>query len=207
MASTGLLSFLALAILAFASHCKAAANGDRDLSFQKAVTVDELDIESYEGYWFQMYADKFVYQTFEKDAYCSTATYKDQGGGNLTVHNYQTTGSPTGEVSTIDGYAYQEDPSEPGKLKVVFPNPDQRTRPKPAPYYILQLGPKDANGKYEWSIISDNISFTLFVIARDVNTFLAKYDAEVQGILADLGFSGYTAPVATYQGDDCVYEI
>ena len=200
-----LVSIFALAI--FAIVVEAAVNMERDLTIQKTVTVDELDIQSYEGYWYQMYADKFVYQTFEKDSYCGTATYKDQGGGNLTVHNYQTLGSPTGAADTIDGYAYQEDPNEPGKLKVFFPNPDQRARPRPAPYYILQLGPKNADGKYEWSIVSDNISFTLFVLARDVDTFLDKYDAEVQGILKDLGFSGYTAPVATYQGDDCVYEI
>ena len=200
-----LVSIFALAI--FAIVVEAAVNMERDLTIQKTVTVDELDIQSYEGYWYQMYADKFVYQTFEKDSYCGTATYKDQGGGNLTVHNYQTLGSPTGAADTIDGYAYQEDPNEPGKLKVFFPNPDQRARPRPAPYYILQLGPKNADGKYEWSIVSDNISFTLFVLARDVDTFVDKYDAEVQGILKDLGFSGYTAPVATYQGDDCVYEI
>lgn len=203
--TTVVLSLLALAI--FALSADATAKRDKDLTFQKAVTVDELDIESYEGNWYQMYADKFVYQTFEKNLYCGTATYKDQGAGNLTVHNYQTLGSPTGAADTIDGYAYQEDPNEPGKLEVYFPNPDQRSRPKPAPYYILQLGPKNSDGKYEWSIVSDKISFALFVLARDVDTFWDKYDVEVQGILKDLGFSGYTAPVATYQGDDCVYEI
>lgn len=42
-------------------------------------TVDELDIPKYLGLWYQIAADQIVYSTFEKDAYCCTALYGDNG--------------------------------------------------------------------------------------------------------------------------------
>ena len=33
------------------------------------------NVESYLGLWYQMYADSFVTNSFEKNAYCDTATY------------------------------------------------------------------------------------------------------------------------------------
>ena len=46
---------------------------------------------------------QLVYSTIEPDAYCVTADYALQADGTISVHNYQTTGSPTEGVSTIDG--------------------------------------------------------------------------------------------------------
>jgi len=45
-----------------------------------------------------MYADAIVYATFEKDSYCATALYGDNGDGTVSVHNYATIGSPTGST-------------------------------------------------------------------------------------------------------------
>lgn len=42
-------------------------------------TVDSLDVPKYLGLWYQMAADQIVYSTFEKDAYCCTALYGDNG--------------------------------------------------------------------------------------------------------------------------------
>lgn len=42
-------------------------------------TVDSLDIPKYLGLWYQIAADQIVYSTFEKDAYCCTALYGDNG--------------------------------------------------------------------------------------------------------------------------------
>jgi lipocalin len=66
-------------------------------------TVDSLDIPKYLGLWYQMAADQIVYSTFEKDAYCCTALYGDNGDGTLSVHNYAKTGSPDGTTYVIDG--------------------------------------------------------------------------------------------------------
>ena len=168
-------------------------------------TVDELDVPAYLGLWYQMAADEIVYATFEKDSYCATAQYGDNGNGTLSVHNYATIGSPSGSTYVIDGYAYQTKPdSEPGQLKVVFYSDD--AAPFPAPYWILELGPINADGLYDYAIVSDSFSAFLFVLARDVETYNTKYKESVSATLTSLGFVGKTAPIDTYQGSDCVYE-
>jgi apolipoprotein D and lipocalin family protein len=167
-------------------------------------TVDSLDLPKYLGLWYQMSADEIVYATFEKDAYCSTALYGDNGDGTISVHNYATIGGPAGSVYTIDGYAYTPDASKPGQLKVVFNSDD--AFPFPAPYWILELGPVNANGQYDYAIVSDNLSQFLFVLARDPAVFNAKYKASVSATLYKLGFTGLKKPIDTYHGADCVYE-
>lgn len=168
-------------------------------------TVTSLVVTEYLGLWYQMSADQIVYSTFEKDAYCCTAFYGDNGDGTLSVHNYATIGAPNGSTYVIDGYAYQTKPDTyPGQLKVVFDSDD--AAPFPAPYWILELGPVNANGLYDWAIVSDSLSAFLFVLARDVDTFNTLYKDEVSKELTKLGFVGKTAPIDTYHGADCVYE-
>mmetsp|Transcript_116832 Transcript_116832/g.251126 ORF Transcript_116832/g.251126 Transcript_116832/m.251126 type:complete len:209 (+) Transcript_116832:23-649(+) len=168
-------------------------------------TVDELDVNAYVGQWYQMYADQLVYSTIEPDAYCVTATYALQDDGSISVHNYQTTGSPTEGADTIDGSAYIPDPSEPGKLSVSFDTVDNGAG---APYWVLDLGPINADGLYDWSIVSDPFTAYLFVLARDITTFNEKYDEEVTSKLTELGFTKkFNTPIATYQEDDCVYDF
>ncbi len=168
-------------------------------------TVSTLDVPKYVGLWYQMAADQIVYSTFEKDSFCATAVYGDNGDGTLSVHNYATIGSPAGSPYVIDGYAYQTKPDTyPGQLKVVFNSSD--ASPFPAPYWILELGPVNTNGLYDWAIVSDSISEFLFLLARDVTTFNSQYKKSVYAELTKLGFTGKTAPIDTYQGADCVYE-
>jgi apolipoprotein D and lipocalin family protein len=167
-------------------------------------TVDSLDLPKYLGLWYQMAADQIVYSTFEKDAYCCTALYGDNGDGTISVHNYARIHSPAGDVYTIDGYAYNSNPDEPGQLKVVFDSDE--AAPFPAPYWILELGPINENNQYDYAIVSDNLSAFLFVLARDVDRFNNKYKDDVYKTLTDLGFTGKTAPIDTYHQSDCIYE-
>ena len=153
-----------------------------------------------------MYGNAPVVHTFEKDSYCDTALYGDNGNGTISVHNYAKVGSAdNGDVYVIDGFAYQSNlPDEPGQLKVKFDS-DEAAK-FPAPYWVLELGPINSNGFYEWAIVSDNLSYTLFVLARDPQEFADKYNDDVLSILNDLGFDGHTRPIPIYQGSDCVYE-
>lgn len=151
-----------------------------------------------------MAADAIVYDTFEKDSFCDTSLYGYNADGTISVHNYAKIGSPDGSTYVIDGYAYGSNPEEPGQLKVHFDSDE--AAPFDAPYWVLALGPLNADNKYDWSIVSDNFSAFLFVLARDVETFNSKYKDEVMALLDDLGFQGRTAPIETYQGSDCVYE-
>jgi apolipoprotein D and lipocalin family protein len=165
-------------------------------------TVDTLDVESYLGLWYQVYADSLVYSTIEPDAQCVTALYGLRDDGKISVHNYQTTGSPDSGIDTIDGYAYIPNEEEPGKLKVHFD-----VNSGDAPYWVLSLGPKNADGLYDYSIVSDPFKAYLFVLTRDVDTFKSKYEDDVLKELEDLGFNKkYNSPIATYHGADCVYE-
>jgi len=191
-----LAQFLLLASFCAAKNVSIHVNPD---------TVDSLTVPAYLGLWYQMAADQIVYSTFEKDSFCATAVYGDNGDGTLSVHNYATIGSPAGAPYVIDGYAYQTKPdTEPGQLKVVFNSDD--AAPFPAPYWILELGPINAAGLYDYAIVSDSLSMFLFVLARDVDTFNTKYKTNVYATLTDLGFVGKTAPIDTYHGTDCVYE-
>lgn len=168
-------------------------------------TVPELDVAKYLGTWYQMAADAIVIESFEKDAYCSTALYGDNGDGTLSVHNYATIGTPDGSTYIIDGYAYQTKPDTyPGQLKVVFDSDD--AAPFPAPYWVLELGPVNADGLYDYAIVSDSFSSFLFVLARNVETYNLKYKSSIMQTLTDLGFTGRKAPIDTYQEKDCVYE-
>jgi apolipoprotein D and lipocalin family protein len=124
--------------------------------------------------------------------------------GKVSVHNYAAIGSPTGTPYTIDGYAYAEDPNELSKLKVHFTS-DEAHSPFDAPYWILSVGPI-VNGLYEWAIVSDNLSMTLFVLARNADTYNSQYKAAVNSQLQTLGFTGYKAPIDIYQGSDCKYD-
>jgi len=167
-------------------------------------TVTELDVNKYVGLWYQMYADSIVYNTFEKDSYCDTATYVLQTDGTIGVHNYAKVGAPNGTENVIDGYAYIPDAREPGKLKIHFDS--DQAAPFDASYWVLALGPVNKENKYDWSIVSDNVSQFLFVLARNIDDFNEKYKAQVLNMVKELGFTGRKEAMPTYQNNDCVYE-
>jgi lipocalin len=170
-----------------------------------APAVTSLNLDAYLGYWYQMYADAIVINTIEKGALCATATYGIQADGNVSVLNYAKIGEPTasGTDYVISGYAYVPDATQPGELKVHF-NSDLAP-PVDAPYWVLELGPINSAGLYDWAIVSDNLSQFLFVLGRDVATFNSQYDATIQASLKNLGFTGYKKPIKIYQESDCVY--
>lgn len=198
-------AFQLIALLVAVVAANAMAVSNSTVGKLNPDTVTSLDVPKYLGLWYQMASDKIVYDTFEKDAYCATALYGDNGDGTLSVHNYAKISSATGNTYVIDGYAYQSNlPDKPGQLKVKFDSSD--AAPFPAPYWILQLGPINSKNQYDWAIVSDNLSSTLFILARDVAKYNAQYKNSVTKIVTDLGFTGFTKPIDMYHGSDCVYE-
>lgn len=170
--------------------------------------VTSVDLKSYMGLWYQMYADKIVINTIEKDSFCDTALYGLNGDGSVSVRNYAKIGSPTGDDYVITGYAYNDKGKEgSGELKVHF-NPDEghSVAAFDAPYWILELGPLNDGNMYDWAIVSDNLSQFLFVLARDVSVFNSQYKETVLASLESMKFTGYKKPIDIYQGSDCVYE-
>ena len=95
------------------------------------------------------------------------------------------------------GYAFVPNSSEPGQFSLKLDNV-----PFTGSYWVLALGPvvKDL---YEWSIVSDRSSATLFVLARNVTSFKINYDDDVLRKVGKLGFKGFSKPIPSYQGSDC----
>lgn len=72
----------------------------------------------------------------------------------------------------------------------------------------MKLGPSSfgEQGLYQYSVVTDNFLATLFVLARDVDTFKSKYDEEVTSWLAVNGFTyPWNKPIATVQDEECLY--
>ena len=74
--------------------------------------------------------------------------------------------------------------------------------------WVVKLGPASfgEEGLYQYSVITDNLQATLFVLARDVDTFKSQYDEEVTTWLAENGFTHfYNKPIPTVQNKKCIY--
>ena len=170
-------------------------------------TVPELSVEQYSGTWYQMYSNLPVLSTFEKDNVCVTAQYGPPSPSvkiaDVSVKNTARLSEPAnGTISGIEGYAYIPDTSDPGKLKVHF----DEGSPVDADYWVADLGPVNDNNMYDYAIVTDNLGLTLYVLGRDVEEFIEKYDSDVLTKLNELGFNGKgKEPISTYQDTDCEY--
>ena len=154
--------------------------------------TDPLNIDAYLGKWYQVYSDNFVANSFEKDASCVQSDYGLYSPNNISVYNKQT--NKNGEIESINGYAFISDKNYPRKLTV---NLDGGSGD--APYWIYDLGPIE-NGKYQYSIVSDQFKVSLFVLTRDVKEFYEKYNRNVLEQLKILGFDkNRNKPIMTKQ--------
>lgn len=158
--------------------------------------VPELDREAYLGHWYQVYSDLAVEATFENSSYCVTATYALNPNGTVSVENLERQYSVSGPERRILGWADQANASRPGELTVHL-----QTTEFPAPYWVFALGPQTYNGtQYEYSVVSDPFRLTLFVLARNLTTFAAQWQAEVMDFLKRSGFTRIlNTPIATVQ--------
>lgn len=162
-------------------------------------TVSSLTLSSYLGLWYEMYNNKPSH-VFEGDSYCATALYGDNGNGTISVHNDARMGSATGSDKFYNGYAYYTQSTEPGQLMVHLDGVD-----RDASYFIILLGPI-VESYYQYAVVSDVTGVFLYILARDPAAFKTTYEADVLASVKTLGFTGLTAPVSEYQGNDCLYE-
>jgi len=108
----------------------------------------------------------------------------------------------------VDGYAIQ-DPNIEGALDVrLGPSADPSN---PAPfqsgdaYWILDVGPINSVGQYDYAVVSDSRQATLYVLVRDPVVFEVKYERDVLQTLEDQGFTGVlNSPIKTNQ-ENCEY--
>lgn len=159
--------------------------------------VDELDIPSYLGRWYEVYENKFD-KTFQGNGYCVVADYALNKDGSVNVLNSQT--NKNGDIQQISGLAYYDEGNSGGELTVKLDGVS-----KSAPYWVLELGPI-IDSQYQYSIVSDNNALSLFVLARNTTEYYTNYDTIVQASLEKLGFTNnFNKPIAVSQ-DNCDYE-
>jgi lipocalin len=160
-------------------------------------TVPVLNTTAYLGHWYQIYSDAFVEATFENASYCDTADYGLYPNGTISVWNRERQYSVDGPVREIFGWASGDGNGSGGQLTVHL----EGTGNFGAPYWIYELGPATYNGSlYEYSIVSDPFKFTLFVLARNVSEFYARWNANVTATLTRLGFTNpLNSPLTTVQ--------
>jgi hypothetical protein len=127
-----------------------------------------------------------------------TADYAIIEGGKFNLTNTQRVGNPaTGKIETFTGTLVNPDPSALGKWKIEnmwfsF-------------YWVVAVG-TPVNGLYPWSIVSDPLGATSFVLARDVATYNLYYSAVVNGILEEEGLmKKWNEMHTTYQLGNCAY--
>lgn len=162
-------------------------------------TVEELDLTRYAGRWFQVYGS--LSTEIFSSRYCVAADYKLREDGTVGVFNQGRKESVTGPPTNITGSAFVTDPATPGRLTVRLDG-----TPADGRYWVYGLGPATFNGtQYEWSIVSDNLRFNLFILARDVAAFKRDYEVEVLEKVSKLWFVFFwNKPRETFQ-DGCVY--
>ena len=143
------------------------------------VTVPEIEVDKYLGYWYQIYGapTNVIFQGYGK---CITAEYGLLDDGNISVLNSQL--NENDELEQIGGYAYYTNSSEPGKLTVHLDG-----TPVDAPYWIVKLG-EIIDEEYQYSIVTSPSGISLWVLVRDMYTFLENYDEEVTQYLDNNGY-------------------
>jgi lipocalin len=145
-----------------------------------------------------------IYDGYENDIYCATATNKEVTDMIFSIHLYSTIGAPDTLQYTIDGLAYRTDSENPGSFEVEFDS--ESNDPIILPYVVRFLGPINVHNMYDWAIITDNNTSSLILLVRDNQIFDELYRDQVTDILNALGFVGDRTPFDIHHGGDCIYE-
>ena len=107
-----------------------------------------------------------------------------------------------GPEREIYGWAAADSTAEPGQLTVHL----EGTGSFGAPYWVYELGPLGAgDGLYRYSIVSDPLKATLFVLALNVSAFYARWPVAVRATLAVRGFTGFLPPPLAPVLSGCTY--
>lgn len=180
--------------------------------------VEEIDVSAYLGRWYQVYASRTVKYTFELGGNCVTADYGATDFDDvISVTNTVRPNLPSWlrwlnpivePFSKISGFAAQSS-DKPGALTVSLGpqanDPALAEFDAPGNYWVINLGEKNDEGKYEWAVVSDEPQRQLYVLVRDVARFRANNEDAVLDYLKEQGFTGYfNKPLETNQ-DGCDY--
>lgn len=155
-----------------------------------------INLEYYYGTWFEIYSNILVKNTFESFSKCIKAIYTSLENDNIQVYNQQFNYN-NNKIQYICGKASIPNKNENNHLEVTFPYYGS------SPYWIYDVGPI-INNQYQYAIVSNPSQTNLFVLARNINEFMEKYNDQVKIKLKELGFTKYyNKPILTDQ-TNCV---
>jgi len=164
-----------LLLLVLSSSFCYSASSNKDVP----ATISSINVSNYLGHWYQVYAAP-TNAIFQGYGTCITADYGLLDNGNINVVNAQL--DENNEIEQITGYAYYKNVSDPGKLTVHLDGV-----PVDSPYWIVKLGEVKDN-QYQYSIITNPSGISLWVLTRDITTFMEIYDNEVREFLDQYQF-------------------
>lgn len=142
-------------------------------SNQPLETVDSVDLQRYEGTWYEIASFP---QRFQKGCHCTTATYTATEEDFVVVENRCRKDSINGEESYIKGKAYIVENTNNAKLEVEF------FWPFKGDYWIIDLD-KD----YQYAVVGHPNREYLWVLSRTPQMSDSLY-SEITKRIADKGF-------------------
>uniref|UniRef100_A0A8R1HQI5 Lipocalin domain-containing protein n=1 Tax=Caenorhabditis japonica TaxID=281687 RepID=A0A8R1HQI5_CAEJA len=140
----------------------------------------DFELDALVGQWYQV-----VYSPPVSTGPCSMVSYKklsdngEETGSIIDVYEYTTDGTPYGKPIISSGYALVK-----GKGELIYrtnSNKDDVT------VHILNVGPKNQHGEYEYIVMSTNCNYPLYVFARDASVYKQKYEPVVSDFLDKSG--------------------
>lgn len=114
-------------------------------------------------------------------------------------------GSPTGKLKQDCGRAVNDHLDDsPGEFRVTFDTMDSLFA---GFYWIVRLGEiEDGQSQYPWAIVSVPFQTSLFILARDVDEFKRKYEADALVLVRELGYKYFfNKPLETVHSAECKY--
>jgi len=105
-------------------------------------------------------------------------------GGPGTMFNlfeYTTQGTPKGQPLISSGYGMVRAPGE-----MIFRT---SSNPNDLMIYVLETGPLNRKGQYDYVILAVNCNYPIYVYARDPVEFKQRYEPEVNGFLQQRGLA------------------
>lgn len=176
------------------SSCCFGRGSDDTRRSKRVNPLKRIDIESYVGQWYQVYASLTPILTYEFNGKNTTAVYeKTHVPGVLKVTNR--TEPAFLPAQTITGWAKQSDCEE-GAFSISL-GVAAASSPEKAPffghgnYWIVCVG-EVVHGKYSWAIVTTSSLTQLFVLCRNVAEFESKYEKLVLKKCKELGFTSPT---------------
>jgi len=167
---------LALALLS--QHCQ-PTTANR-LNEPSELPTFGVEFGNFTGTWYNVEANLFVKAVIYRFGSCAVAKYELLENGSLSVLN---TGKGFfGGATSIEGVAIPTE--DDGKLFLTQGEMEGQ-------YWIVGIGAINEDGQYSYAIISDERSFTLFVLVRSVDQYEQMDRDEIAKKVEGLGFTGY----------------